>query len=315
MIKQETFQFSLISSHGTELDKYKELHNIFFKGAAVSIDWINWYHNEIGSINGAYSGTRTYGAFDEDRLIGIWSVEPKTLKVKDDEDIKVGRCFAVGIHPDYRRRGLFVQLSEYAIKQERERGEYEYILGYPQVGRTVIGGHLKAGWEVVQDIQIYSSEPSVGSVYPRSMAKVIYDFNAIKFPDKLHGSYNENADYRNLRWLQHPDLQYTCLNHGDAYIVLKPYSNFCHILDIKGSEKNVYTLLEISKTLAKRHGWTELNVWCADNEIYKKQILDAGFKCGANHGLAITMIAVRIKAKGPLVLNDCHIPMGVEEGY
>jgi len=310
MIDSNNFNYTVINSSSV---KYKELHNSLFKGAATSFDWINWYHKDIpSSLN---IETVTYAAFDGDILIGIWSVEPKIMRYNDNI-IKVGRCFAVGIHEDYRRLGLFVDLSKFAIESERLRGEFEYIIGFPQKGRSVIGGHLKAGWKHVQEIGIYSaSQLENDPAFSLSNIEIVHDFNILDIPTNINGSLIESCQYKNIRWLQHPDLHYICLKHGNAYIVLKTYANFCHIVDLNGDKNDVLFLLKASKVLGNRHGWSEINVWCAENEFFVSEIKNAGFIEGANFGLPISMIAVKINASKPLVFNGCHFQMGAEEGY
>jgi hypothetical protein len=312
---QIEFTYRLVDTINTDHDKYKVLHNSLFMGAAVSSEWILWYHGKLGNIKEYSKGTRTWGVFHGNVLIGIWSVEPKVLR-SSGQVINVGRCFAVGIHADYRRHGLFVSLSEYAIQEEKKIGEYEYIVGFPQVGRTVIGGHFKAGWEEVFLIDIYSrkNEPRV---FGPSLANIdfIRDFSGVLIPTDAADGIVENAEYYNLRYLKHPDHQYLCYSYKDASIILKPYGNFCHILDLSGSVDNVIYLLEAIRSLAIKHGWLEVNVWCSNKEIYKQSLLFSGFEKGAEFGLSVTFIAVRINATSPLELNECTIQMGVEEGY
>jgi len=316
MDKKPIFHFCLIDPLATHAEEYRILHNILFPGAAVSSDWIEWYHGKISTTNQQYTETRTYGVFDSKRLIGMWSVEPKRLQVEDGKILNTGRCFSVGIDADYRRMGLFVSLSKYAIEQERKIGEYDYILGYPQKGRSVIGGHLKAGWELVQGIDIYSYEPSheIGS-YSKANASIVDDYGLFKTSTTHPGSYLESKEYRNTRWIEHLDNQYLQYKYNDAYIIIKPYSNFCHILDFGGNGEDVQILLEICKSLAFRHRWVELNLWCCELEIYKEQILKAGFSGGANYAFSVSMIAVRINAETELKLEKCHLQMGIEEGY
>lgn len=314
MEEQIKFEYRLIDTLGKDHSKYKELHNSLFKGAATSSEWILWYHKEIGEKKTWSKGTRTWGVFDKEELIGIWSVEPKIFRISNTL-IKVGRCFAVGIHADYRRHGLFVSLSEYAIQQEKNLGEYEYILGFPQVGRSVVGGHFKAGWEEVISINIFSrkNEPRVFGPSRKSISFSTH-YKSLNFENEVDRLV-ENEEYNNLRWIDHPDHQYLTYTYKNATIVLKPYGNFCHILDLSGSVENVKFLLGALKSLAIKHGWIEVNAWCAEKEIYKKVFLDSGFSEGADFGLPVTLIAVRINAKTPLLIGICSIQMGIEEGY
>lgn len=308
------FQYRIVDIIDIDHKKYKALHNSLFKGANTSSEWFHWYHKEVGELKKWSKGTRTWGVFDGEELVGIWSVEPKVLRVAD-KNLSVGRCFAVGIHEGYRRHGLFVSLSEYAIEQEKLLGEYEYILGFPQVGRSVVGGHFKAGWEEVLPIDIFSrkNEPRVYGE-SRSAIKFITSFDGLE--NQVQGdSLIEDSTYNTLRYSKHPDHQYLTYSYKEATIVLKPYGNFCHILNLSGSIANVKFLLDAVKSLAIKHGWTEVNAWCADNEFYKEALLQSDFTSGAEFGLPVMLIAVRINAKTPLVLKKVSLQMGIEEGY
>lgn len=303
------FNFTAINP---SIKQYKELHNSLFTGANISKEWIKWYHKDIPK--SLDIETITYAVFDNEMLVGIWSVEPKLMKV-NGEIIKVGRCFSVAIHENYRRLGLFVALSKFAINSEKNRGEFDYIIGFPQKGRSVIGGHLKAGWKIIHEIPIYSAENFEYENYPFSTVEIISDFNHLSYNNNLEGSFIEDSEYRNTRWLNHPDLHYINIKYNNSYLILKVYSNFCHILDMYGQKRDIIHLLKTAKNLSLRHGWVELNLWCSNNEFFKDEIIAAGFKEGANFGLPISVISVEINATKPLILNNCHIQMGVEEGY
>ena len=306
-----------VDAKGSDCNEYLMLHNLLFKGAAITEEWLKWYHNSVGNIESYSKGTRTYGIYDGNALVGIWSVEPKILNTSEGKQINCGRCFAVGIDPEYRRLGLFVELSKYSISQEKQLGEYEYILGFPQQGRAVVGGHLKAGWNEALTYPAYGLKTELACPrLTRADANVITNFKDIPLKMQSCAGFFESDQYRNMRWLHHPNHHYLCYAIEDSYIVLKPYSNFCHIVDFKGSKDNLQKLFEVVTDICKRHGWVELNLWCADNEIYKDVILKAGFSAGADHATSITMIAVPIAAKVPLgSLVPCHLTMGIEEPY
>ena len=311
------FNYRLIDPCGKDQEDYKKIHNELFKGAAIDSHWIEWYHYKVRASDNRLSHTRTYGLFDNTRLIGIWSVEPKIMRNSNNELITVGRCFAVGISSDYRRMGLFVSLSEFAIESERRRAEFEYIIGFPQTGRSVVGGHIKAGWEEISLIDIYSINlNSNESGLSRKDVTNVIDFSNITTPLSTINSFDEPPSYRNIRFLAHPTLQYIIYSFSDAYIVLKPYSMFCHILEIQGSKENAIRLIEVSKSVCKRHGLVELNVWNNPNTSYNDILVECGFSSGAQHGLPISVIAVSINAKNKLLLeNEFNFGMGVEEGY
>lgn len=312
----ENFSYRIIDPCGVDKESYITLHRELFRGANIDSVWVDWYHSDVRCSDTRLGNTRTYGLFDDKRLIGIWSVEPKILRNNSNELINVGRCFAVGVSADYRRMGLFVTLSEYAIKCERELGEYEYILGFPQTGRSVIGGHLKAGWEEISFVDIFSVDLTLtdGSCFKNEIETVNSFTNILSFVSTPN-SFDEPASYRNLRFLQHPKLQYFCYSLADAYIVLKTYSTFCHVLELRGSNDNVKILLEVAKSVAKRHGLNEINIWNSDIGHYNNVLQNCGFMKGANNGLPITIIAVNIKSNNKFKIDQFNFGMGVEEGY
>ncbi|MCK5146208.1 hypothetical protein KAR48_05600 [bacterium] len=311
------FNFRLIDPCGTEQDSYIKIHRELFKSADIDVNWIEWYHNRIRSSDPRLSITRTYGLYDGERLIGIWSVEPKMMRNSNNELNKVGRCFAVGISSDYRRMGLFVKLSEFAIQCERKRAEFEYIIGFPQTGRSVVGGHLKAGWEEIIYNETYSVDlKDNDGIYFRKDVNTVVDFAQINTPSSTHNSFDEPASYRNTRFLWHPKVHYMIFTFGDANIVLKPYSTYCHILDLHGSKDNVKRLIEVSKSVCKRHGLEEINVWNNSEALNHDALMECGFVSGAQFSLPITIIAVQINAEKKFqIQNSFNFEMGVEEGY
>jgi GNAT superfamily N-acetyltransferase len=299
------------------LDAYRDFHNLLFKGAAISSEWVKWYHGRIAMLSGTAGWTRTYAAYHENLLVGIWSVEPKIYLDSSGHEQNVGRCFAVGIHPEYRRHGLFVALSRFAIQEERKLGHYEYIFGFPQTGRSVIGGHLKAGWESIRTIPVLSFNPAgIQSFTSRREVGVVSNFTLVHSIDRRIGGFLNTADYRNEKWLNHPDHQYICFSSGDSYIVLKPYGGHCHILDMQGANGDLKVLLAATKTLARRHGWHELNLWCAPENTCFKEVVAADFKEGSEVTTSVELIGVKIKGEWSLKIHDaCHFQMGEEEPY
>lgn len=296
-----------------ERRKFKEFHNNLFPNTNISNEWIDWYFNRV-----TLGKTRVHAAFDGETLIGTWCVEPKSLITDHGSVFNVGRCFAVGTHPSYRRNGLFVELSKHAIDSEKTLVEFDYIIGFPQTGKPVIGGHLKAGWDHVQHIAMKSFEVEKPKrLVSLADIKIISDFRG-EFR-RLHnnvGGFINDADYLNERWIKHPDLHYINLRYEEAFIVLKPYASACHVLDIYGSYEQVRYLLDAAKTLAWRHHWKELTIWCADNDYHVADVRNSDFTDGATCGLSVEMLAIRINASAPLKKFELsRWSMGSEECY
>lgn len=297
---------------GPDWTELRYLHNVLFRTTDASSQWFNWYMSCLGGLHDNRK-TRAYITRDvgTNEVIGSWCVEPKLFTSSNGRVINVGRCFAVGIHPCYRRQNLFVELSKYAIDQERKRGDYEYIFGFPQAGRPVVGGHLKAGWHELQDVDVFEAHPSGHDRTSLRSVDVITDF---QLTDSIayRGAFLETPEYRNLRWHDHPDCSYTCLGCGSSYVVLKPYNNMCHVLDVNGTHEDVQLLLRATKTLAYRHGWHRVTSWVAPNEHLIDDFRKTGFHASAD---SIKVLAVDVASKETLALDSCHLMMGSEEMY
>lgn len=307
--------YGLLPDTHLALEELKEFHNLLFKNTDATFEWFRWYLGRIALEHPNQYKTRIYTLRDGPRLVGTWCVEPKDFRL-NGRTIKVGRCFSVGIHPDYRRRNLFVELSNHAIVSERDMKQYEYVLGFPQVGRPVIDAHLKSDWETVQTIDAYSYTPKKeDSPVSLKYTYTIDSFDTWEPIRELPGSFVETDRYRNVRWLDHPDCHYVCLSHGRSYIVMKPYGSACHVLALAGESSEVRMLLRASKTLAYRHRWDEVTIWNAASEHHHEDIVACGFSPGATKATSVVLLAVKINALDPLVLDKCHFQMGSEEIY
>ena len=309
-----TLSYGVLSSSAADVQAFKDFHNLLFKNTDASEQWLQWYFRLIP---GEHTGhwTRVYTLRDDADLVGSWCVEPKDFMLDDGTIIKVGRCFAVGIHPNYRRRNLFVDLSKFAIDEERKLGKYEYVLGFPQVGRPVIDAHLKSGWERIQIVDMYSSHDVPSPKVSLASVKTVYDFHVLSPRPDYTGSFIESDTYRNNRWDGHPDHLYLRLCFGGGYVILKVYNNACHVLDVRGTPSEVTQLLLAARTLAYRHRWIEVTIWNALNDHLHDAICAAGFVPGATCGTSVELLAVRINAQTPLTLEKCHLQMGNEEIY
>ena|SRR3990167_872110 len=312
-----------------ELVKLKELHNVLFPSTNASLDWIKWCFLRRSEHQNPRHFTRAWCVWDEDRLVGLWCVEPKDLSI--DREIsykntsgwaKVGRCFSVGIHPDYRRKNLFTELSTFAIGQERALTKYDYILGFPQAGRPVVDAHLKAGWEVTQEIATRSFSPKDQALEPLSLSNCshlfIRDFcDVTSCPFKPVGGFREIAVSKNVRWLANPDNFYLCFRQGRAQMVLKPYAGHCHLLDLDvgDSDRDLESLLNVAKSLATRHKWSEVSAWCAENDEMRHVFERCGFQKGACSTRPVVLLSVKINARESLKFETCRFDLGVEESY
>ena len=294
--------------------EYKVLHNELFRSSNISTMWIHWWFNTVH--NGKI---RIYGVFDKLRnLVGIWGVEPRKLCVNDIL-IDVGRCFAVGIQKEHRRKGLFEALSKFALVSEKRLNQYEYIVGFPQRGRAVTGGHFKAGWYIVQDIDVYNLD-IVNLPSHRIESTQFYDidpsYSAFTQRTQKHSCMKRDGEFygwQHTRWLGHPQTHYIPLvlkDTSEGYSVLKQYGDWAHVIALEGTES--IRLLNVATSLCRQHDWRKLSLWCAYNQPNKNEIEAAGF---TKTDEAVHLIAYNIRAKVDLKLSLCNIQMGIEESY
>lgn len=311
--------------------KIKWIHNQLFPGMSASTDWFKWYPY-IDAHFFDDEPTRFYTAYKENDIVGLWCVEPKKLMVAGKE-IPVGRCFAVGIHASQRRQGLFTDLSRYAIEEERKRGAYEYVLGFPQIGKPVVDAHLKAGWERVQEIDTHVFPTTDVLQFAETStlysARKITDFSPLRHAMIYENGFSETPTYKNDRWLCHPENVYTCLRKDDsAFIVLKQHGEKMHVLDITNRSmmhgSSTEGLLLCARNLAYKHGCKTLSMWCAENDPLLNVVTNLNKKLGTHdngswidRSLSIDMLSVRITANASLRprIRETAFSMGAEEGY
>lgn len=335
--------------------EFINVHNQLFKITNMSRDWLGWFirlgmlkQSDESEIYKSYpenrildyaidkiqphsSQIRFYGAFDDSSLVGIWCVEPKCLKYSYSTLLRVGRCFAVGILPDYRRKNLFVELSQYAIEQERIKGEYEFILGFPQQNHPVIDAHLKSGWNHVTDINVMHWQPTYTMPAMTKVDSKLKYVAQINYGDKAEDTrnlrghtdmekFNSTLEYRYQRWSHHPENLYTCLRHSTTDIVIKFYKSAMHILDIYGTgiynpHSGLKPLVATLQSLAIQHACSEITTWCHVKDESLQCFKAAGFRNGSTIIKPVSILAVNINAKVPLELSKPRFGMGVEEIY
>ena len=267
------------------LNDYYLCYKGLFPDSPLDLSWFRWYYKLFK--------VRTYVILDNNKIIGTWNVESRKFQYHG-KIINVGRCFSVGISEKYRRQGLFVELSKYAIEQERITGEYEYILGFPNVKNPVLQGHLKSGWYPVLDIHKYELKRHDIIFQNKKI-----DFVAKNVEFSRYGEFYTTEE----RFKSNPNYKYIVIDD----LVLKPYQNFCHILQLEDANQ-----LFIAKKLCVNHQWDRLTIWYNDNDIFRHSILQDGF---IPSGKVRKLIALNMNAKYDIELPNCHFNHGIEEAY
>lgn len=315
----------------TQMRKFAEFHNSVFPAMNASFSWFEWYMHSGANYHDI--DTLVYAAMSDGKIVGTWCVEPKELYCNDFSKIAVGRCFAVAIAPEFRRQGLFVELSKFAIERERQRGEFQHILGFPQKGRPVIDAHLKSGWERIQEIDCHSittshlvKPVSLAAIDSRIVTFAMFDNPLEDRAMRRLGSFYDSPWYKDERFLSHTEHTYTCLKTDNSYVVLKQYGTTMHVLDIQEHNQRPSTIEELlvaSVTLAKKHACNHVTIWGAQNDPLVTNVLASdSFRSHWSEQpttvlepASIDMLAVRINSSDKLVLDETHFQTGSEESY
>ncbi len=110
-----------------------------------------------------------YLAEDEGRVAGHFADIPRRFSFNGD--VRLGTLsLDLMVHPDFRRRGIFVGMGRYAA--ERVRKENGIVMTAFPIRKETIAGLLKIGWEVVGELPVL--------VYPLRFRGIINRY--LRFP-------------------------------------------------------------------------------------------------------------------------------------
>jgi GNAT superfamily N-acetyltransferase len=92
-----------------------------------------------------------YLAEDGERLAGHFADIPRCFSLRG-EVVRGTLSLDLMVHPDYRRKGIFAEMGQYAARRVKaEKGLF--MTAFP-IRRETIGGLLKIGWEVVGPLPV-----------------------------------------------------------------------------------------------------------------------------------------------------------------
>lgn len=97
-------------------------------------------------------------AFSGDRIVGHYGMVPMIYLDENDTPETYGLVVDVMVHPEYRRRGVFVDLSRYTLDVARKRAGVSRAIGFNLTAtalRAVLPGHIKVGWKPNVKLFVY----------------------------------------------------------------------------------------------------------------------------------------------------------------
>lgn len=86
----------------------------------------------------------------DNKIVGHYAILPRSYRI-GDEVLTIGLVVDVVTHPDYGRRGIFVQSASKAFEVAKNAG-ISLLVGFPN--EAAIRGHRKAGWDEVGTIRV-----------------------------------------------------------------------------------------------------------------------------------------------------------------
>lgn len=275
---------SLVIRRVTEddLGYLRQFHRECF-GRELSEERWSWFHQQAptGAVR-AYVAEAEHR--DRRRIVATYGFLPIRLRLNHRE-ISASLAVGAAVHPDCRKRGLFVQMGEYVLQKEAECGT-AVTLGKPN--KSALAGHLKIGWRILCSLpklcrKSPREQPHACQLVPR------FDDRFGRFFDKAIGKYSlavvKDAGFMNWR-LSAPQQQYARYVYERegrilGFIVLKHYrgpkGSVTHIVDLQAADDAALEqLLAAGKTFAA--GTREINLWSNPYNPYAARLRELGFE-------------------------------------
>lgn len=185
MIKKENFTYRL--SNDKDTPEIVELLKICLgDNDNRTNEYWEWKHN-----NNPFGKSFVMLAFDKDLLIGVRSFMRWEWS-KKSYIYKCVRCVDTVVHPNYRRRGLFSEMTMYGLKILKEE-KVDFIFNTPN--SNSLPGNLKMGWKEYGKTGLKVRINNIAnSLYYRA-AKKEFDVDEI---DKVHYVKNLSKEYLHM---------------------------------------------------------------------------------------------------------------------
>lgn len=271
-IKGKSVDFVLLNLRvPEEMDAYYQIFvDCFGERANVSPDTFNWFN-----LQPPFYDNFTFAFIDKsnDRLMACYGLLPGDALL-NGKLTKYVLCTNVMSHPNYAGQGLFTLIGDEALKYVSHLG-ISFAFGVPN--DLAIRGHLKVGWEIVNELKFYENLP-ISDLHQKINSKVeinkIHNFNDFDFfgiSQKYSLAFGRSAKWMDWR-LNKPFSNYMNLSIDEpgakAFIVLKKYTDQktqqkkLHIVDF-GYEtlESFGNLIKYTQNLASSEGFNLINIW------------------------------------------------------
>jgi len=209
-----------------------------------------------------------YAAFDNTRPVALYGLLPMDVSYKGFQ-MKGALCNNVGTVPEYRKRGIFVDLGRYALQDFHA----DIAIGIPN--EAAVPGHMKVGWKRVGTLELLSGESNrLGDVPYCVLEGFQFDLPEYE-PDFL---VSRNAEWRKWRYSK-PGVEYRQSVFGNGFVIWKEF-------EIKGrgifarmgiKSRQVMETNSDAMPLIMLGGDCKIQMWQFKNSVRSRHLKSIGF--------------------------------------
>lgn len=220
-------------------------------------------------------------AWDGDVLAAHYAVSPVRMAI-DGEPRLAALSMTTMTDPDYRGRGLFVQLAS-ALYERLERRGYACVWGFPNA-QSHRGFVRDLRWQNVHEIPMLRLEVAGSKqtgaekieelTQPAPMLDAVWDRCRKLRPILVW----RDAQHLAWRYLQHPSNQYRILATDSGYVVFKRYGDEVDLVDVLVVDEDAQVLSTLVRgVLAAIDDVHAINVWMPLDSPHHLELERVGF--------------------------------------
>ncbi len=207
----------------------------------------NWHWKHYDN---PFGESKIYLATIGSEIVGVRAFMQWQWKEKSTgKTLRAVRAVDTAVSPNHRRKGIFLSLTNHALKMVSEEG-FDFVFNTPN--DQSIGGYLKLGWVLNRKIPVGLV---INPFYWLSSKKRLNEYSAKVKIDILENNHSYNtpfidADifcpfsklYFEWRYVKNPLANYQFYKRDDVLIIyrLKPLKGFmeCRIVDVQLLDPN-----------------------------------------------------------------------------
>ncbi|MFX1391981.1 MAG: GNAT family N-acetyltransferase [Promethearchaeota archaeon] len=230
-------------------------------GRHKTLEYLEWEYK-----NGPWGSAETWIADIDGQIVGQYTMQRYECFFFGKK-VMASLSIDNAVHPDYRRRGIYVALEK-QIMREEGKNNVIFSTGFPN--QQALPGHLKNDWYVIGSIPLLVNDNIIeikaekNSRYKLERIQKFdkkFDKLSESFKDELPIYLNRTSDYLNWRFVEKPqflppNLSYIYENYkiidkmGElvSYIVTKIYETenlrILHLIDfLVPDDEGIYQLI------------------------------------------------------------------------